>query len=173
MAKLSSPSILKIEEIYDELAHKYGITRKDVENIVLSQFHLAAEVIESAIKYKPETYRSVNIKNLGKFVPNDVKIFQYIKRDYPDYESRPELQEFVNYLKRKKNTLDKIKPAPPRTQEEMDRELQTIERKIQQNQFYGNKPKPRKSIPRKGESGRTDYSTGNSGNSRNSTTDTN
>jgi nucleoid DNA-binding protein len=66
-----------LKKIYDELANKYGISAKEVEEVAISQFMLVRKVMQEGTKNKPETFKSVQITHLGKFAVRKHKLEEY------------------------------------------------------------------------------------------------
>lgn len=82
--------MLKKEEkyiriLFRKLSTKYNIPEKEIEVIVNSQFKFVKNVIESAEKDNIPTFKSINLKHLGKFVPNKKMIAHII-----NYKSKKE-----------------------------------------------------------------------------------
>jgi len=56
--------------LFRKLSTKHNIPEKEIEIIINSQFKFLKTIIESAEKDNIPTFKIVNLKNFGKFVPN-------------------------------------------------------------------------------------------------------
>lgn len=69
-----------LKKIYTEVAEKHGITIKEVEEIVTSQFMLVRKVMNEGIKNEPESFKSVQLTHLGKFAVRKYKLEEYKRK---------------------------------------------------------------------------------------------
>lgn len=56
-----------LKNVYKELAEKHGITEREVEKIVSSQFKMLAEMMKSGDGNNPDSYNNVMLHHFGTF----------------------------------------------------------------------------------------------------------
>lgn len=69
-----------VSKLYKEIAKKHGITPTQVKEIVESQFKFVKDTMASGIKNVPESFKSIQLTNLGKFAVRTHKLEEYKRK---------------------------------------------------------------------------------------------
>ena len=86
---MAKTPLSNLEEIYWMLADKYKLRKEVVENIVQCQFRFVHDIIRNSDLLKPESFKSISITHLGKYLPRKKRIKEFRERKLKslEYES--------------------------------------------------------------------------------------
>jgi nucleoid DNA-binding protein len=69
-----------IKNIYKQIAEETGLDIKQIQEIVKSQFQFVRDIMASASKNDPDSFKTINITHLGKFAIREYKVEEYYKK---------------------------------------------------------------------------------------------
>lgn len=72
-----SPIIIAL---YKKIAVKHNISVELVQAIVDSQFKFVKNTMASGVKNQPDTFKNIQLTNLGKFAKREYKLQEYKRR---------------------------------------------------------------------------------------------
>tara|TARA_R110000822_G_scaffold296377_1_gene418801 strand:+ start:306 stop:563 length:258 start_codon:yes stop_codon:yes gene_type:complete len=72
---------LKIKSIYYEIEKEYGISFKQVKDIVENQFKFVKKTMAEGIKNNPKSFKNIQITHLGKFAVRKYKLEEYARKE--------------------------------------------------------------------------------------------
>lgn len=73
-----------LDNIYWDLAKKYNLRKEVIENIIECQFRFVHELIKNSDINDINTFKSVNLTHLGKYLPRKWRIHKHMKDYYPE-----------------------------------------------------------------------------------------
>lgn len=74
----------EVELIIKDISLRHGVPYEVAKDVVLSQFHCTRESLKEGEHNKPETFKTVHLKYLGKFFATERRIKQISKSKEKD-----------------------------------------------------------------------------------------